>query len=146
MISEQLNAVVAQMKLLSQRQDRLENAAGVSASHVFEPPLGAASKLPPISAGLRHPSGVPQTVAAKALQLLGPPPKVRTSSPVEDVTGAVPEEPYDVLQPSLEDLRPSQFWWHTWRHKAETRWEIWHPSLHLRVQKACKGERRCRTN
>ena len=51
MISEQLNAVyVAQMKLLSQKQDRLENAAGVSASHAPEPPLGAASKLPPAQA------------------------------------------------------------------------------------------------
>lgn len=102
-ISEQLNALASQMKLLSQRQDRLEKSSGTGAEPAPERLLGASAKLPPVSAGLQNPSGLSQTVAAKALQLLGPPPKTRAPAPAEGAIGVGTEEPYDVLQPSLED-------------------------------------------
>eukprot|EP00435_Cladocopium_sp_Y103_P009652 s39_g2.t1 len=103
MIADQLSALSAQMQLLAQRQDQLEKSSGLSAGHVPDRYVGPTSKLPSVSAGLANPSGLSQTAAAKALHLLGPPPKVKVATAAEVVTGVGNEEPYDVLQPTLED-------------------------------------------
>ena len=81
MIAEQLGAMNAQLLLLSQRQDRLEKAGTTSAEVAPGPFAGQTSKLPAVSARLQNPSGVSQTVAAKALNLLGLLQKSETFSP-----------------------------------------------------------------
>ena len=103
MIAEQLGAMNAQLLLLSQRQDRLEKAGTTSAEVAPGPFAGQTSKLPAVSARLQNPSGVSQTVAAKALNLLGPPPKVRNLQPALIAEGAAQDEPYDVLQSGAEE-------------------------------------------
>eukprot|EP00435_Cladocopium_sp_Y103_P064646 s2135_g26.t1 len=107
MIAEQLSALSAQMQLLSQRQDQLEKSSGGSANHVPERYVGPTAKLPSVSAGIPNPSGLSQTSAAKALQLLSPPPKVRANPTLEHATGVGGEELYDVLQPVAEDTSPA---------------------------------------
>ena len=104
MIAEQLGAMNAQLLLLSQRQDRLEKAGTTSAEVAPGQFAGQTSKLPAVSARLQNPSGVSQTVAAKALNLLGPPPKVRNLQPALNAGGAAQDEPYDVLQSGPEEL------------------------------------------
>ena len=102
-IAEQLAALSAQMQLLAHRQDQLEKSSSTSVAAATEPMVGLSAKLPSVSAALRNPSGVSQTQGAKAVQLIGPPPKVRHSSPGAPAPGAAPEEPYDPLQPVAED-------------------------------------------
>ena len=99
MIAEQLSAVVAQMQLISQRQDRMEQAASSSAADVPGPFAGQISKLPAVSAGLRNPSGLSQTLGAKALSLIGPPPKTKNVQVSLSAPAVERDEPYDVLQP-----------------------------------------------
>ena len=103
MIADQLTALSAQMVLLSQRQDHLEKAASSSAADVSGLFVGPTPKLPPVSAGLPK-LGMPQpSVVAKALNLVGPPPKVKSGVPQVAVPDVGQDEPYDALQPSSEE-------------------------------------------
>ena len=81
MIADQLLNLTAQMQLLSQRQDQLEKSREGSAEDVGGRPPGhafmASQKLPAVSAALQDPKGVPKTLAAKALSLVGPPPRLQ---------------------------------------------------------------------
>ena len=109
MIAEQLSSLSAQMLLLSQRQDKLEKSKGGFAEGVGGQVPGhafsAAQKLPAVSAALPNPSGVSQTMAAKAMGLVGPPPKTaRNVLPAPDVDLAAMDEPLDVLQARQEEV------------------------------------------
>ena len=99
MIADQLTAVVAQLQLITQRQDRLEQMASSSAADVPGQYVGPVSKLPAVSAGLPNPSGVSQTTGAKALSLIGPPPKTRNVVGTQNAAAVEGDEPYDALQP-----------------------------------------------
>lgn len=98
-IAEQLSSLMAQMQLLAKRQDNLEkgNPSAVPAQGHFS---GPTAKLPAVSAGLPNPSGLSQTGVAKALALVGPPPKVRMSQPLVPAQDVAVDEPYDMLQPA----------------------------------------------
>ena len=109
MIADQLSNLTAQMQLLSQRQDQLEKSREGSAENVGGRPPGhacmASQKLPAVSAALQDPKGVPKTLAAKALSLVGPLPKVAKNLPVTaeaDVTAL--DEPLDILQSRPEEM------------------------------------------
>ena len=102
-VAEQLTALSAQLQLLARRQDQLEKASGSTAVPAPDPFVGPTPKLPALSAALNNPSGISQTVSAKALQLIGPPPKVRAAPSVAPVLGVVGDEPYDALQPGSEE-------------------------------------------
>jgi len=109
MIAEQLSNLAAQMQFLSQRQDQLEKSRDGSAEDVGGRPPGhafmASQKLPAVSSALQDPKGVPATLAAKALSLVGPPPKVAKNLQVAveaDVTAL--DEPLDILQAQPEEM------------------------------------------
>ena len=109
MIAEQLSALTAQLQVLSQRQDQLEKSGPGFARDAGDRAPGhgfmASQKLPPVSAALPNPSGIPQTIAAKALGLVGPPPK--TAKPVAFQSAAsviAGDEPLDPLQPQPENM------------------------------------------
>ena len=63
----------------------------------------AVSKLPAVSSGLKQTSPVAPLTVAKALNLVGPPPKVRQPQQVQFVEAAERDEPYDPLQPLAEE-------------------------------------------
>jgi len=102
-VAEQLAALTAQLQLLSKRQDQLEKASSSTAAPAPDPFVGPTPKLPALSSALKNPSGVSQTVPAKALQLIGPPPKVKASQAVVPAVGVAGDEPYDALQPGPEE-------------------------------------------
>ena len=102
MIADQLAILASQMQELSSRQDRLEKTAPPSAAPAGGPYVGPTPKLPPVSDGLQNPSGVSQTIAAKALSLLSPPPRTRNMPPKPSAAAVENEEPYDALQPIEE--------------------------------------------
>ena len=102
-IAEQLMALSAQMQLLAHRQDQLEKASSSSAVAAPEPQVGLSAKLPSVSASL-NPSGISQTQAAKAIQLVGPPPKVPFTPSQVPAPGVGLDEPYDPLQPVQEEV------------------------------------------
>ena len=59
----------------------MEKAVSASAADVLGLFVGPSSKLPPVSVGLPK-LGVPQpSIVTKALNLVGPPPKVKTGAP-----------------------------------------------------------------
>ena len=99
-IAEQLSSLMAQMQLLAKRQDNLEKGNVASAAPVPGQFFGPTAKLPALSAGLPNQSGLSQTGVAKALTLVGPPPKVRLSQPLVPAQDVAADEPYDMLQPA----------------------------------------------
>ena len=99
MIAEQLSVLTNQMKLLADRQDRLEQLKHASVEPAPGHQGGPSAKLPAVSAGLANPSGISQTLAAKALNLVGPPPRTRAAVDAGVVEDVVADEPYDPLQP-----------------------------------------------
>eukprot|EP00435_Cladocopium_sp_Y103_P016193 s2858_g4.t1 len=82
-IAEQLSVFSAQLQVLSQRQDRLEQGGSTSAEAVPERFVGPTPKLPAV--------------------LVGPPPKTRVQILQEPANDVGPEEPYDPLLPVGED-------------------------------------------
>ena len=102
-IAEQLTALSAQLQLLSQRQDRLESSGPGFVGHAPEPFVGPTPKLPAVSAQIQNPSGMLQTGQAKALNLIGPPPRTRAAPAAPGANDAVQDEPYDPLQPTAGD-------------------------------------------
>ena len=102
MIADQLTALAAQMQLLAQRQEALEKGAASSAANAPGLFVGPTNKLPPVSGGLQAAGLTSTTGVAKALALVGPPPKVRNVSPLPGATDAIADEPYDALQPEGE--------------------------------------------
>ena len=115
-LAEQLMALTAQVALLQATQDEQKVAQDVpplpvQKKQVFVDPAGGPSdivlggglhKMPPVSLGLSPPAQRVST-PAKALQLLGPPPKTRMSPgpqfPVEKL-----DEPVDPLKAPPEHL------------------------------------------
>ena len=101
-LSEQLSALAAQVKLLAERQANLTTAPTVSGPATSADPAGG--QLPLLSGGYKMPAvsaGFGTGTSAhpgKALALVGPPPKVRTSAPPI----AAIDEPYDPLDPGLD--------------------------------------------
>ena len=101
-ISEQLSALAAQVKILAERQAHmtvqpapsgLATSANPAGGQL--PSLSGGPKMPAVSAGFG--AGGPAH-PAKALALVGPPPKVR--APL--LTAAAPDEPYDPLDPGMD--------------------------------------------
>ena len=103
MIADQLSTLAAQLQLLSQRQDVLEKAGNTFVGNVPEPSRAQPSKLPAVSSGLKQTPPVAPLTVAKALNLVGPPPKVRHPQQAQLVEGAERDEPYDPLQPLAEE-------------------------------------------
>ena len=103
MIADQLSTLVAQMQVLTQRQDRLEKSKGFSAGDAAAPSFGPTSKLPAVSAGIPKQVGPSLSLQAKALTLVGPPPKVRTQPVQPDAAVVEQEEPYDALLPGVDE-------------------------------------------
>ena len=103
MIADQLSSLAAQLQLLSQRQDVLEKAGNTFVGNVPDPSRAPASKLPAVSSGLKQMPPVAPLTVAKALNLVGPPPKVRQPQQVQFVEAAERDEPYDPLQPLAEE-------------------------------------------
>ena len=104
MIADQLSTLVAQMQVLTQRQDRLEKSKGFSAGDAAAPSFGPTSKLPAVSAGIPKQVGPSLSLQAKALTLVGPPPKVRTQPVQPDAAVVEQEEPYDALLPGVDGI------------------------------------------
>ena len=101
-LAEQLSTLVAQMQVLAQRQDRLEKAGASSAGDVPEPAHGRSAKLPAVSAGIPMNAGLSRSGVAKAVALIGPPPKVK--APAMPSFEEMPrDEPYDPLQPPVAE-------------------------------------------
>ena len=104
-LAVQVSQLSAQVSLLVAQQSKAVQNAGnpqvvglTNAARVTEPgvlaPTGPVPKMPPVSQGLQAPG--PPRAPAIALQLLGPPPKTRTS-PLTSGPGLF-EEPYDPIQ------------------------------------------------
>ena len=89
---EQMNALAAQVQLLTemQKQAALEKAPSSSAIHVPDPSGGGqmVSRLPGLANGL----GVCQT-PSKAVQLIGPPPKTKAAEKEQRLGDLVEDEP-----------------------------------------------------
>ena len=146
-IAEQLNVLVAQMQVLTQRQDRLEKA-GSSADLAPGPFVGPSTKLPAVSAGLAAQKGGPSVGFGKALNLVGPPPKIRNPPPLDFAGGVGQEEPYDALQPVEAEQSgiAAALTRHIWLPKQEISWEIFLLWANSPVPpKEFKEERKCRT-
>ena len=107
---ETINALADQVKLLSSRQDTLDQSVlnqASTARGAGDPVLGART-LPSLSAGLPVGGGPPCSIFSKAVTMVGPPPKVRAGSAVQVPPATmVPnqEEPLDPLAPR-EELSP----------------------------------------
>lgn len=101
-ISEQLSALAAQVKLLAERQAHMTPQPATSGPATFVDPAGG--QLPLLSGGFKMPAvssgfaGGAPAHPAKALALVGPPPKVRGQA----ATAAAPDEPYDPLDPGMD--------------------------------------------
>ena len=106
-LAEQLNALSAQVALLASEREEQQNKQPVpplpTRPQAFVDPatgrgdLGPAvaqRKMPPLSQGLATPA---RTTPAKALQLLGPPPKTRMS-PLSMASPVLADEPRDPLR------------------------------------------------
>ena len=104
-----INALADQVKLLSSRQDTIDQsyqkqaptAAGAAG------PVAGQRGLPSLSAGLGVATGAPCSSFAKAVTYAGPPPKVRAAIPALTVPVLSPpqEEPLDPLAPQ-EGMSP----------------------------------------
>ena len=77
----------------------MEQMASSSAADMPGQYIGPVSKLPTVLAGLPNPSGVSQTIGAKALSLIGPPPKTRNVVGIQGAAAVEGDELYDALQP-----------------------------------------------
>ena len=107
-LMEQLSALTTQIQVLSARQDLLEGSQSHSAAAGISKPAeavggrggGNINKLPDLSAGLDFVEG-PSLSVAKALQVVGPPPRTRmgqtTSPSSKHVKHQSPEEPDALL-------------------------------------------------
>ena len=98
---DQLTAVLDQPKLLSARQDQLEQGGTGPAPNVSGLPASSTSPVPPVSAGLAtivNASPAPPVAFAKVAKVVGPPPRVKppvafpSTAEVVNTTG-VAEEP-----------------------------------------------------
>ena len=107
---ETINALADQVKLLSSRQDTLDQSVlnqASTARGAGDPVLGART-LPSLSAGLPVGGGPPCSLFSKAVTMVGPPPKVRAGNAVQVPPATMApnqEEPLDPLAPR-EELSP----------------------------------------